>query len=86
MASQSTMNVIPKDTDIAVFAKYLQILSKLSIEQKLKMLFELNENMRSLMKTGIKMQHPEFTDQQVIHEIIRRVYGVDVETKNKSEP
>lgn len=79
MTTKGIMNVFPKDTDIDTLAKYYQVLAGLSVEQKLNMLLELNENARSLMKTGIKMVHPDFTDQQVTNEIIRRVYGVDVE-------
>ena len=78
--------MIPHDTDIDTMAKYYKVLAGLSIEQKLNMFFELNENMRSLMITGIKMRHPDFTQQQIIYEVIRRVYGVDLENQSKSEP
>jgi hypothetical protein len=86
MASERTINAIPKDTDIEVFAKYLKIQSRLSIEEKSRIVTELNENMRSLLKTGIKMQHPEFTDRQVTCEVIRRVYGVNVEKRPDANP
>jgi hypothetical protein len=86
MASKHIINAIPKDTDIEVFAKYLKIQSRLSIEEKSRIVTELNENMRSLLKTGIKMQHPDWTDQQIIHEVIRRVYGVDVEKEPDANP
>jgi len=86
MASKGTTNVIPADTDIEVFAKYYQVLAGLSIEQKLDMVFELNENMRSLMISGIKARHPEFTQQQIIYEVIRQVYGVNLETHSDAKP
>jgi hypothetical protein len=86
MASECNINAIPKDTDIEVFAKYYQVLANLSIEQKLNMFFELNENMRSLMISGIKMLHPDFTQQQIIYEIVRRVYGVNLAIQSKPEP
>jgi hypothetical protein len=79
MSQDAAKNAIPADTDIGVLAKYYQILAGLSIEQKLNMFFELNENMRSLMISGIKTLHPDWSRQQIIYEVVRRVYGVNLE-------
>jgi hypothetical protein len=86
MANKSMINVIPKDTDLDAMAKYYKVLAGMSARQKSDMMLELNENMRSLLISGIKTRHPEFTHQQVIYEVIRQVYGVDVENQSKSEP
>jgi hypothetical protein len=84
MASNGAINAIPVDTDIEVFAKDHQVSAGLSIEQKLNMVLELNESMRMHMIAGIKMLHPDFKQQQIIYEVIRRVYGVYLEHKPES--
>lgn len=86
MVSKGAINVIPKDTDLDAMAKYYKVMAAMSPKQKSDMVLELNENMRSLLISGIKARHPEFTHQQVIYEVIRRVYGVDVEKKDNANP
>lgn len=86
MASKEMINVLPQDTDLDAMAKYYKVLAAMTPKQKSDMVLELNDNMRSLLISGIKARHPEFTHQQIIYEIIRRVYGVDVEAKSNANP
>ncbi|MFA5239427.1 MAG: hypothetical protein WC476_06940 [Phycisphaerae bacterium] len=69
------MNLIPKDTTIDALRKQFEILERIGIEGRAEMTFELSDKARQELTDDIKKQHPEFTKQQLIIEIIRRCYG-----------
>ena len=69
------MNLIPADTTIDALRKQFEILERIGIEGRAEMTFELSDKARQELIDDIKKQHPEFTKQQLIIEIIRRCYG-----------
>ena len=69
------MNLIPADTTIDALRKQFEILEQIGIEGRAEMTFELSDKARQELIDDIKKQHPKFTRQQVIIEIIRRCYG-----------
>ena len=75
------MNLIPSDTTIDALRKQFEILERIGIEGRAKMTFELSDKARQKLIDDIKKQHPEFTKQQLIIEIIRRCYGEELAQK-----
>jgi hypothetical protein len=69
------MNLIPADTTIDAMRKQFEILQNMTGEQRLQMAFELSDKARQELIAGIKKQNPEFTNRQVINEVIRKCYG-----------
>ncbi len=69
------MNYIPFDTTPEAYKKHIEYLRGLTGEQRLEIAFELSDKARQELIADIKKQHPEFTKQQLIIEIIRRCYG-----------
>ena len=69
------MNLIPSDTNIDAIRKQFEILQNMSDEQRMEIAFELSDKARQGLIADIKKQHPEFTNRQVINEVIRRCYG-----------
>jgi hypothetical protein len=69
------MNLIPKDTTIDALRKQFEILQNMTGEQRLEIAFELSEKVRQELIADIKKQNPDFTEQQVKLEVIRRCYG-----------
>ncbi len=69
------MNLIPNDTTIDALRKQFEILERIGIEGRAEMTFQLSDEARQKLIDDIKKQHPEFTKQQLILEIIRRCYG-----------
>jgi len=47
-------------------------------EQRAMISFELSDKARQILIEDIKKQHPEFTSQQVMNEVIRRCYGEEL--------
>jgi len=69
------MNYIPRDTTLEAHRKQMEILKKLSPEQRALISFELSDNVRQIAMDGIRNQHPDFTEMQVRRELLRRIVG-----------
>jgi hypothetical protein len=69
------MNLIPDNANIDEMRKQFEILQNMTGEQRAEISFELSDKARQELIDDIKKQHPEFTKQQLIIEIIRRCYG-----------
>jgi hypothetical protein len=69
------MNYIPSDTTLDAHKKQIEILRKLSPERLALISFELSDNVRQIAMEGIRIMHPEFTETQVIRELLRRLVG-----------
>ena len=75
------MNYISPDTSLEAHRKQIEILQKMTGEQRLQITFEMSDKARQELIDDIKKQHPEFTKQQLIIEIIRRCYGEELSQK-----
>jgi len=51
------------------------ILRRMSIEEKLEATFALNELGRDATRAGIRMRHPDYTDEQVEYALRRIMWG-----------
>jgi len=69
------MNYIPSDTTPEAHRKQIEILRKMSPEQRAITSLELSDNVRQIAMAGIKKQHPDFTDTQIRRELLRRLVG-----------
>jgi len=52
----------------AAYKVYLEVLRKMTPEQKLMRVFELNDFVRELFKTGVELRYPEKSEEE-LHEI-----------------
>jgi hypothetical protein len=81
-------SVIPRDTTIEAFRAQLAIYRCMSPEERLQRALEWSEEVRELGRAGIRLRHPEYSDQEVRFasirlrlgdDLFRRVYpGIDV--------
>ena len=69
------MNPIPADTTIEAVRKQFEILRRLDAEKRLKMAFELSENLRSIVEAGVRLRHPEYDEKQINRQVIRLIIG-----------
>ena len=69
------MNAIPLDTTIEAARKQFEILRKLGPEVRLKMAFELSNNLRSIVEAGVKLRHPDYEEREIQHEVLRLMIG-----------
>jgi hypothetical protein len=69
------MNPIPVDTSIEAARKQFEILRRLDAETRLKMAFELSDNLRSIVEAGVRLRHPQYGEQKVNRQVMRLMIG-----------
>jgi hypothetical protein len=69
------MDAIPSDTTIEAARKQFEILRRLDAETRLKMAFELSDNLRSIVEAGVRLRHPRYDEQQINRQVIRLMIG-----------
>jgi Glu-tRNA(Gln) amidotransferase subunit E-like FAD-binding protein len=67
---------LPADTALEMIARQFEILAGMDIEQKARMTFELSDNIRAVTMAGIRQMHPDYSDDEIKKEFIKRLYGV----------
>jgi hypothetical protein len=55
----------PRDTSEEAWEVYLDILRKMTPEQRMMRAFRLTDTMRDVAMSGIRQRHPEYDDSQV---------------------
>ncbi len=69
------MNVISLDTTIEAAKKQYDILRRLGSEARLKMAFELSDNLRSIVEAGVRGRHIDYNEQGIQREVLRLMVG-----------
>ena len=67
--------VIPADTTSEAFAKQLEIVGGMTAEDRLKLAFEMSEDLYRVVEAGVRDRHPEYDEEQVRLEVIRLTIG-----------
>ena len=65
---------MPFDTSPEAEAVQLRVLKSLSDEQRFLIAWNMSMFARELTKAGIREQHPDWSERQVIREVLRRAF------------
>jgi hypothetical protein len=68
-------SAIPMDTSPEAYRVQTEALRRLGPKRRAALTFELNEQMLSRVAAGVRMRHPEYTDQKVHLATIRLRLG-----------
>jgi hypothetical protein len=71
----SRLTGIPADTSPEAYRLQTEALRRLGSKRRAAMTFELNEQMLARVAAGVRMRHPEYTDEQVRLATIRLRLG-----------
>jgi len=69
------MNAIPADTTIEAAKKQFEILRRLDAQTRVKMAFELSDNLRSIVEAGVRFRHGDYNEQEIKQQVIRLMLG-----------
>jgi len=69
------INLIPHDTDPSSFQAQLEFYRRIGPEGRVRLAFQMSEQAREISKAGIRMRHPEYTEDQVQHALFRLLLG-----------
>ncbi|MCD6394176.1 MAG: hypothetical protein J7M40_11785 [Planctomycetes bacterium] len=59
------MASIPLDTMADSLAMHIEALRKMDISARAQMMFELSDNLRSIVESGIRQRHPDYSAEEV---------------------
>ena len=63
------------DTTDDALREHIRGLRKLDINARAAMTFELSDNLRQIVKDGVRHRHPDWNEAQVKREVLRIVLG-----------
>lgn len=69
------VETIPGDTTKDAFLRQLEVLRGLDISARAAMTFELSDNLRQIVRDGVRHRHPDWDEAQVKREFLRIVLG-----------
>jgi len=69
------MNLIPADTTIEAARKQFEILRRLGPQVRAKMAFQMSDNLRSIVESGVRCRHPDYSEQKIQKEVLRLMIG-----------
>ena len=70
---QMDADLLPHDTKNDAFIKQIEVLRKMGISGRAQMTFELSDNLRSTVESGIRQRHPNYNEEQVKLAVFRLV-------------
>jgi hypothetical protein len=71
----------PADTDIRAWELYIGLIWRMTPEQKLARVFELNRRARAAQEEAIRRTHPDWSERNVILLAAARRFGEDLVRK-----
>jgi hypothetical protein len=63
------------DTTAEALAVQLEVLRRIGLQGRAAMTFELSDNLRRIVKDGVRHHHPDWDEKQVKQEVFRIVLG-----------
>ena len=69
------MQCIPRDTSRDAFLKQIEILRDLGLSGRAAMTLEFSDNLRQIVKDGVRHRHPGWDESRVKQEALRIVLG-----------
>ena len=59
------MRILPFDTDKKTIKRQYDILVKMDINSRSEMVFQLSDNLRSLLEAGVRDRHPDYSETKI---------------------
>ncbi len=79
--SQRNPPAVPADTSAEAWLIQMNAIASQTVEQRLETWAELNAQFAHMEEDAVRRQHPNFSDHDVLVELVRRRYGDDLAKK-----
>ena len=70
--------ILPRDTQADSARKQFDVLKKMDISARAEMTFQLSDNLRSIVKAGIRQRHPDYTADEITQAVLSLVVDKDI--------
>lgn len=74
-------DLIPRDTTPDAHRVQIEALRRMGPEGRLRLMFEACANLRALAATGVRLRHPDYTEEQIRLAVTRLMAGEEAFTK-----
>lgn len=68
----------PKDTTLEALRIQFSILRRIGMKGRAERTAELSDGLRSIVESGIKLRHPDFTPEETAREVLRLTAGPNI--------
>ena len=69
------MGIISPDTTIEASAVEVEILRKMDVSQRAEITFQLGNNLRQMVESGVRFRHPDYDNRKVNMAVLRIFVG-----------
>lgn len=66
---------MPSDTSASAAAIQRDIFRRMTTEERLRLALEMSESVRNIALAGLRSRRPDLSDDQLLPELIRLLYG-----------
>jgi hypothetical protein len=73
--------ILPHDTQKDSALRQYDVLRKMTISQRAEMTFQLSDNLREIVRAGIRQRHPEYTPDQITQAVLNLVMDNELVSK-----
>ena len=70
--------LLPLDTSRDCVVRQFAVLTKMTISERAEMTFQLSDNLRSTIVSGIRHRHPDYNQEQVTKALLRLTLDSDL--------
>ena len=70
--------ILPRDTQADSARKQFDVLKNMDISVRAEITFQLSDNLRSIVKAGIRQRHPDYTADQITQAVLSLVVDRDI--------
>jgi hypothetical protein len=74
----SLLHHMSGDTTAEATAKQVEVLRRIGLAGRAAMTFELSDNLRSIVESGVRLRHPDWDAGTVGREVLRLMIGDDL--------
>lgn len=71
-------NILPHDTDLDSTKRLFDVLRKMDISARAEMTFQLSDNLRLTVESGIRQRHPDYSAEQIKLAVFRLTLDKDL--------
>lgn len=75
---KTDITLLPFDTSRDCIVRQFDVLKKMDISERAEMTFQLSDNLRSTLVSGIRHRHPDYNQEQVTKALLRLTLDGDL--------
>ena len=72
------IELIPRDTTLEAYRFQIEVLRKLGAEGRARAMFEISDNLRQTVESGVHLKYPSYNKAEILLTVIRLMAGDEI--------